>query len=67
MLLVDTNVLLDVLTDDPNWAEWSISALEENDSQGLAINPAIYAELSYGYSSSDEVDAVVRAIWAHLS
>jgi len=60
MLLVDTNIILDVLTDDPNWAEWSIATLEENESAGLAINPAIYAELSYGFGSSDEVDATIR-------
>jgi predicted nucleic acid-binding protein len=60
MLLVDTNILLDVLTDDSDWAEWSIKALENYESKGLAINPAIYAELSYGFSSSEEVDAMIR-------
>jgi len=60
MLLVDTSVLLDVLTDDPIWAEWAISTLEENELKGLAINPAIYAELAFGYDSTEELDAVVR-------
>ena len=34
-VLVDTNVLLDVLTDDPKWADWSIAQLEANASVGL--------------------------------
>ncbi len=60
MLLVDTNIILDVLTDDPNWAEWSITALEKNESKGLAINPAVYAELSFGFDSREELDSVIR-------
>lgn len=46
-VLVDTNVLLDVATDDPQWAEWSIRKLEETALRGpLLINDVIYAELS---------------------
>ena len=60
MLLVDTNIILDVLTDDPNWAEWSITALEKHESKGLAINPAVYAELAFGFDSREELDAVIR-------
>jgi predicted nucleic acid-binding protein len=63
VVLVDTNVLLDVVTDDPTWAEWSQHALEaaalRND---LAINAVIYAELSIGFRRIEELDAVVARI-----
>ena len=59
-ILVDTNVIVDVLTDDPQWAEWSISQLEANASAGLIINPVVYAELCFGSPSVDFVDDVVR-------
>lgn len=46
MILVDTNVLLDVVTDDPIWAEWSIAQLEAASLQGpLVINDVVYASL----------------------
>ena len=43
MLLVDTNALIDVLEDDPRWADWSIDGLLRRQSQvhRLAINPII--------------------------
>ena len=59
-VLVDTNVLLDVLTDDPKWADWSIAQLEANASAGLMINPVVYAELCFGSPSVEFVDDVVR-------
>jgi hypothetical protein len=47
MLLVDTNVLLDVSQDDPQWADWSIGRLRaQSRVHRLAINAVIYAELS---------------------
>jgi len=60
MLLVDTNVLLDVLQDDPRWAEWSIEQLRAQ-AQGheLYINPIIYAELSLTFQSVETLDAAV--------
>jgi predicted nucleic acid-binding protein len=58
--LVDSNVLLDVLTDDPPWAERSRAAMERAADEGrLAINPIIYAEVSVGYDRVEEVDAVL--------
>jgi predicted nucleic acid-binding protein len=47
-ILVDTSVIIDVLTDDPSWAEWSIAQLENHDNSGLVINPVVYAELCFG-------------------
>ncbi len=60
MLLVDSNIIIDVITNDPVWSEWSIQALEDHQADDLSINPAIYAELSHGYRSADETDKIVR-------
>lgn len=59
-VLVDTDVILDVITDDPVWADWAVRMLEEHEDLGLTINPATYAELAYGYDSAAEVDELVR-------
>ena len=61
MLLVDTNVLVDVLQDEPQWAEWSISQLRAQAKvHELAINPIIYAEMSLSFSTIEVLDAVVN-------
>ncbi|MHB8426071.1 MAG: type II toxin-antitoxin system VapC family toxin, partial [Gammaproteobacteria bacterium] len=61
MLLVDTNVLVDVLEDDPDWADWSISRLRaQAQIHELAINPVIYAELSLTFASVETLDRAVR-------
>ncbi len=45
-VLVDSDVLLDVLTEDPEWFDWSARALEEaGETSVLVVNPLIYAEL----------------------
>lgn len=55
--LVDTNVLLDVFTQDPGWLEWSANALSEAADQGpLLINPIIYAEVSVGFDRIEDLD-----------
>lgn len=59
MPLVDTNIILDLVTDDPTWAEWSQTILSEHAADELIINPAIYAELCFGYQSAKEVDALL--------
>jgi predicted nucleic acid-binding protein len=62
VLLVDTNVLLDVVTNDPVWADWSQRQLEKLAFQTrLAINPVVYAELSIGFQRIDEVEAILAA------
>lgn len=59
-ILVDTNVLLDVVTDDPRWANWSQRQLEIWSLRGaLVINPVIYAEFSTGFERIEEVDAAL--------
>jgi predicted nucleic acid-binding protein len=48
-VLVDSNVILDIVTEDVNWFEWSANKLSEcADQTTLNINPIIYAEVSIG-------------------
>jgi predicted nucleic acid-binding protein len=61
VLLVDTNVLVDVLENDPKWAEWSVGQLRSQAQvHELAINPVIYAELAAAFQSIDELDAAIH-------
>ena len=56
-ILVDSNVILDVATEDRNWSAWSAGALEEAGESGvLIINPLIYAEVSIGFDSIEDLD-----------
>ena len=59
MVLVDANVLLDILTTDPVWAEWSQTALMKAATVGMAINPIIYAELAPAFNSHEELAAAL--------
>ena len=57
IVLVDSNVLLDVLTEDPAWHAWSSAALAvAADENVLAINPLVYAEVSIGFERIEELD-----------
>lgn len=61
-VLVDSSVILDVLTDDPTWSGWSVEALQRAaDESILVINPIIYAEVSVRYGSMEDLDAVMPA------
>lgn len=63
MILVDTNVLLDVVTADPVWKAWSLTALEEAAAHDqLAINDVVYAELSVRYTRIDDVEEIIDDI-----
>lgn len=56
-VLVDSNVLLDVATNDPAWSRWSSDTLARvADEAMLVINPLIYAEVSIGFSTIEEVE-----------
>lgn len=60
LVLVDTNVLIDVMEEDERWFSWSADALErEAESSTLVINPIVYAEVAMGYGSVRELDAAV--------
>jgi len=59
-VLVDSNVLLDVITQDHEWSDWSTSALREAaDSAPLVINPIIYAETSVRFSRIETLEAAL--------
>ncbi len=67
MLLVDTNVLVDVLEDDPQWADWSIDMLRrQSQVHRLGINPIIYAELSLTFSTVEALDEAVSGLGVDL-
>jgi len=60
LLLVDTNVLLDLVTDDPDWSEWSLARLEESALAGpILINDVVYAETSLRYERIEDLDAMI--------
>ncbi len=57
MFLVDTNVLLDIFTDDPVWRPWSERAVGDAlDTGAVGINPLIFAETSLAFTDSAELD-----------
>jgi len=61
LVLIDTNVLLDIVTNHPQWADWSQRQLEAAALKDqLAINAVVYAELSIGFRRIEEVEAVLR-------
>jgi hypothetical protein len=67
MILVDSNVLLDVLTRTPGWSVWSLKQLNDAATQGtIVINDVIYAEISTRYPSADIVDSILRDLGIDL-
>jgi predicted nucleic acid-binding protein len=66
--LVDSNVILDVFTQDPRWFDWSSKALAAASVAGdLAINPIIYAEASVRFESVEELEeALPRSVYQRL-
>ena len=67
MLLVDTNVLVDVLQNDPQWADWSIAQMRaQANLHALVINPIIYAEISLSFSTLEALDEVVGTLALEL-
>jgi hypothetical protein len=62
-VLVDTNVLVDVLENDPEWADWSVAQLRaQAQIHRLVINPIIYAELSLTFSTVEALDDLLAAM-----
>jgi hypothetical protein len=60
--LVDSNVLLDVFTEDPRWFAWSAAAMERCADEGiLLINTVIYAEISIGFERIEDLEAALPA------
>jgi predicted nucleic acid-binding protein len=66
-MLVDTNVLIDVVNNEPQWADWSIHQLRvQSKIHVLAINPIIYAELSCAFEKVEDLDQVVQVMGLKL-
>jgi predicted nucleic acid-binding protein len=60
-VLVDTNVVLDLVQNDPQWADWSETVLSAWAARGpLYINPLIYSELSVAYAKIEELERVLQ-------
>jgi predicted nucleic acid-binding protein len=60
-LLVDSNVILDIFLDDPNWADWSESALVNYSAHTtLYINPIVYTEVSVGFEKIEELESALH-------
>jgi predicted nucleic acid-binding protein len=58
--LVDSNVILDVVSDDAEWGDWSASMLTKVAQAGrVVINPLIYAEVSCGYDRIEDLDGAL--------
>jgi predicted nucleic acid-binding protein len=59
-ILVDSNVLLDIMTEDARWFSWSAETIEQAaDRYRLVINPIIYAEVSIRYSRIEDLEAAL--------
>lgn len=63
-VLVDSNVLLDVLTEDRRWYDWSAGRLAElADTAELVISPLIYSEVSVGFDTLEALDDALSPRW----
>ena len=61
VILVDSNVLLDVFEEGAEWSDWSQDQLDSaSATDTLAINPIIYSELSIGFARIEELEAVIK-------
>lgn len=59
-IMVDSNIILDITTEDPKWFQWSSEILMEYaGSNVLVVNPIIYAEVSVGFNRIEEVEEVL--------
>ena len=57
MFLVDTNILLDIFTDDATWRSWSEQAVRNALVAGIVgINPIVYAETSLAFADTSALD-----------
>ena len=60
-IFVDSCILLDLFTDDPNWGDWSNEILEKySQTNTLYINSIVYTEISIGFEKIEDVDSVIK-------
>jgi hypothetical protein len=58
--LVDSNVILDIVTEDPDWLDWSASALARQANEGrLVVNPVVYAEVAARFGRIEDLEAAL--------
>ena len=58
--LVDSNVILDIVTEDPDWLDWSAAALAgQADAGALVINPVVYAEVAARFERIENLEAAL--------
>jgi predicted nucleic acid-binding protein len=62
--LVDSNVILDILTEDSEWAEWSAAALAaQADAGPLVVNPLVYAEVAARFDRIEDLEEALPAAY----
>jgi predicted nucleic acid-binding protein len=58
--LIDSNIILDVVTDDQEWGDWSAAMLSQAAQQGrLVVNPIIYGEVACRFTRIEDLDAAL--------
>src|ERR1700728_4153302 len=63
MVLVDSNIILDIWGRDPNWSQWSSQQLRQlSTANDLAINPIIYSEISVRFSAQVKLDQAIAEL-----
>lgn len=63
MVIFDTNVIIDIATQDPRWWQWSLAARDAADlTDGAAINDVVYAELCTRYAAVEEVNELLEIL-----
>jgi predicted nucleic acid-binding protein len=63
MIIVDSNVLIDVLENDPQWADWSIAQLRaQSQIHRLVINETVYSEISLTFSTVEALDKTIQEL-----
>ena len=66
-LLVDSNIILDIFLDDPNWADWSESELAKYSIHTkLYINQIVYTEVSIGFERIEELESALNKGGFHM-
>jgi predicted nucleic acid-binding protein len=61
VVLVDSNVLLDVFEEDVEWSDWSQERLDSASAvDTLVINPVIYSEISIGFAHIEELETIIE-------
>jgi len=62
-ILIDSCILLDLFTNDPNWASWSENILDKyNQTNTLFINTIVYTEISIGFKKIEELEKVISEL-----